>query len=193
MQLDLNNDDGHISSNSEATSPRQKIPLSPKPSVNVVSLFRRNTTEFAASIRERYREACREQTDRLDTEIGEDALLSSPSRQGRCHSERSGGIIRRLTKKKATVTRSLSFHSHKTGEGMLCCVLLCNQNFSFSMVLAITSVFVAFRSCVGVGGCGYCGSSCCTWLVLPLLFTVVLISEVKRCTRAHNNRNSFNH
>ncbi|EPB71329.1 WD domain, G-beta repeat protein [Ancylostoma ceylanicum] len=117
VELDLNNDDGHISSCSEATSPHQKTPTSPKPGVNVVSLFRRNTTEFAASIRERYREALREHTDRSDTEIGEDALLSPPSRQGRCQSERTGGIMRRLTKKKAAVARSLSFHSQKTSEG----------------------------------------------------------------------------
>ncbi|EYB80807.1 hypothetical protein Y032_0399g739 [Ancylostoma ceylanicum] len=119
VELDLNNDDGHISSCSEATSPHQKTPTSPKPGVNVVSLFRRNTTEFAASIRERYREALREHTDRSDTEIGEDALLSPPSRQGRCQSERTGGIMRRLTKKKAAVARSLSFHSQKTSEVFL--------------------------------------------------------------------------
>ncbi|KAK6728923.1 hypothetical protein RB195_006158 [Necator americanus] len=115
VELNSEDDDVKMFCKGEATSPLRKAPLSPKPSV--VSVFRRNTAEFAASIRERYREARREPTDRPDTEIGEDALLSMQTKPGRCQSERNGGFIRRLTKKRTAVTRSLSLHLHKTDEG----------------------------------------------------------------------------
>ncbi|VDM67140.1 unnamed protein product [Strongylus vulgaris] len=119
VEQDIEDDDMRLP-RSETSSPR-KPPLSPKSSANVISLFRRNTVEFAASIRERYRETRREHTDRPDTELGEDALLTaSPSKPAqRCQSERHRGIMRHFTKKKTKVTRSLSFQSPEKviGEG----------------------------------------------------------------------------
>ncbi|WKX90246.1 hypothetical protein Q1695_009244 [Nippostrongylus brasiliensis] len=96
---------------------RNKSLLSPHSSgTKVVSVVRRNTAEFAASIRDRYHD--KGQPDR--PQVVQDTIVVeviSPSRAGRCHSERpssaaSVGIMRRLTQKGHAVARSLSFHSH---------------------------------------------------------------------------------
>ncbi|KAK6055348.1 hypothetical protein COOONC_07145, partial [Cooperia oncophora] len=93
----------------------QRKSLSPRSAgEKTVTVFRRNTAEFATSIRDRYRDKLLEPDRPLVA--GEITTAEISFRQGRCYSDKSSstsiGIMRRLTKKGTAVARSFSFHSH---------------------------------------------------------------------------------
>ncbi|XGW20946.1 hypothetical protein V3C99_004147 [Haemonchus contortus] len=114
-ELEQHNEDEEMVRSSDSIFHRKS--LSPKPTGSkATSVFRRNTAEFASTIRERYQDKGFLQPDRPSVTGEASTEDDTTHRQQRCHSEKSStgsiGIMRRLTKKGTAVARSFSFHSH---------------------------------------------------------------------------------
>lgn len=163
--------DNAVTIPSGGTSLPDKSVLSPKHS-RASMVLRRNTTEFATSSRERYREQRREHPDQQDL-ILDGGTPRNSSLPARCSSERTSntsvGIMRRFTKKGTAVARSVSFHSHvNEGQSMLCCSFC--QRFLFVYASISFPLFGLPKEWVVSFPKTKSGSYCALWYVCIFRF-----------------------